>query len=362
MNKNKLTLLIDGNWLLMSRMSVLVKKFDKTNPNPVKQEASNEFETLLAKSLNVIINQFKDIDNIILMADGGSWRKKLLIPQCLQNTTYKGNRTQAIELDWDYIYKPFNKFFKKCESLGITCCRYEDCEGDDWAWYWSRRLNDDGINCIIWTSDNDIKQLIQYNSDSRAFTAWYNSKNGLYLPASINQDYTDSIEFFMRPQFLYNNILENLRHKQSNTHYEDPNKIILDKIFNGDAGDNIKPVVKYSKNNRLYKLTKKEYNAVLNHFNINTIDDLKKSYKEISQYISNLKNIKPHHIDSSDIYDMLLYNTKLVWLHEETIPETLIAAMNQFEYKYYDVDYIRSNYTILLDDDVDVMNIFESIK
>ena len=163
----------------MSRMSVLIKKFDKNNSNPVKQAASNEFETLLAKSLNVIINQFKDIDNIILMADGGSWRKKLLIPQCLQNTTYKGNRTQAIELDWDYIYKPFNKFFKKCESLGITCCRYEDCEGDDWAWYWSRRLNDDGINCIIWTSDNDIKQLIQYNSDSRAFTAWYNSKNGL---------------------------------------------------------------------------------------------------------------------------------------------------------------------------------------
>ena len=71
MNKNKLTLLIDGNWLLMSRMSVLIKKFDKNNSNPVKQAASNEFETLLAKSLNVIINQFKDIDNIILMADGG---------------------------------------------------------------------------------------------------------------------------------------------------------------------------------------------------------------------------------------------------------------------------------------------------
>ena len=28
----------------------------------------------------------------------------------------------------------------------------------------------------------------------------------------------------------------------------------------------------------------------------------------------------------------------------------------------YDVDYIRSNYTILLDDNEDVMNIFESIK
>ena len=61
MNKNKLTLLIDGNWLLMSRMSVLVKKFDKNNPNPVKQEASNEFETLLAKSLNVIRKKIKTI-------------------------------------------------------------------------------------------------------------------------------------------------------------------------------------------------------------------------------------------------------------------------------------------------------------
>jgi HKD family nuclease len=56
---------------------------------------------------------------------------------------------------------------------------------------------------------------------------------------------------------------------------------------------------------------------------------------------------------------MLEYNIKLVWLNEEVIPDTAIQAMNQCEYKSFDVSYIRSNYKQLLKQDDYLQNLFE---
>ena len=75
MPKNKLTLLIDGNWLMMSRMAMYIDEFEKKNPTEQKNKAKNNLKDFMAKSINVIINRFKDIDNIILLSDGGSWRQ-----------------------------------------------------------------------------------------------------------------------------------------------------------------------------------------------------------------------------------------------------------------------------------------------
>ena len=58
---------------------------------------------------------------------------------------------------------------------------------------------------------------------------------------------------------------------------------------------------------------------------------------------------------------MLKYNTKLVWLHEDVIPDTAIIAMNQQEYKQFEVPYLRSNYKVLIGQDNDIQTLFDSI-
>ena len=58
---------------------------------------------------------------------------------------------------------------------------------------------------------------------------------------------------------------------------------------------------------------------------------------------------------------MIAYNTKLVWLNESTIPDTIIQFMNQQEYKRFDVGYLRSNYKVLVKENDDIQNLFESI-
>ena len=75
MANSKLTLIIDGNWLLMSRLSVLNNRFADDN------ELVNELKLLLIKSIKLVLKTFTSVDNIIIVADGGSWRNNLKIPE-----------------------------------------------------------------------------------------------------------------------------------------------------------------------------------------------------------------------------------------------------------------------------------------
>ena len=186
---NRLTLLVDANWLLQSRAAVMMKNFEMGLPNISKEQSKDELKELLARSICVILNRFPCIDNIVVVADGGSWRKQLPIPSQLVDTTYKGNRTQDSKIDWQYVYGALNDVLKNLKSVGITVSQYNQIEGDDWIWYWSRRLNSDNINCLIWSSDNDLKQLIQIDGSSNElcnhnpFLSLYHTVNALVLPS-----------------------------------------------------------------------------------------------------------------------------------------------------------------------------------
>ena len=362
-SKNKLTLLIDGNWLMMSRMPLFIKEFDKNHNELVKEHASLKLQEQMAKSIGVILNRFKEIDNVVFIADGGSWRKQLAIPKILssKDTTYKGNRQQSIELDWSYIYKAFNNLFKNCKDLNITCSQSFNCEGDDWVWYWSRRLNASGINCIIWSSDNDLKQLVQYDKKHNSFTAWYNDKNGMFFSDDLKEPELDPLDFFLLPQKQTPYLFESFKNNVNlNVNYVHPFDIVIDKIFQGDSGDNIKPVLQYTKNNRTYKLTKKEFNEIIKNYNITSIGSLEAHQNDRSKYISN--KYKNYNVKYQDVNEMISYNIQLVWLNESIIPETIIMDMNRVEYKtQLDIDYIRSNYRVLLDKDQTIESIFDSI-
>ena len=133
--KSKCSLIIDGNWLLMSRLSVLNNRF-KT-----EKELCQELKLLMLKSIDVVLRQFPIIDNIIFVSDGGSWRNKIEIPQFLQleGVEYKGNREKSDDINWDLIFAEFEDFMSVLSTTGITVCREQYIEGDDWCWYWRIR-------------------------------------------------------------------------------------------------------------------------------------------------------------------------------------------------------------------------------
>lgn len=356
--KNKCTLIIDGNWLLQSRMAVMINEFSTTVPESQRRCSQDELQNRLAYSIIKMLNRFPCIDNIILVTDGGSWRKKLPVPTSIQSTVYKGNRTKSEEIGWSNIFNALNNLTKHCQEIGITTSQFIDVEGDDWCWYWSRRLNDEGTHCIIWSIDNDLKQLIQVFGG--AFTAWYNDRNGLYLHKSLEEQPIDDVDFFLtsKPE---SPILEELKRKSGKVTYIDPSDIILDKIICGDNSDNIKPVVRYVKNGRNRRMSEKEWLTLANQLNIKNIIDFKKKEKDVINYIIN----KYHQLNLKydTLHEHIEYNMRLVWLDQSQIPETVQAKMCELEYKLFDLSQIRNNANMLsgLHPENQIEQIFENI-
>ena len=359
MRKNRCTLIIDGNWLLISRFSVINGGFEKTSSNLVKEQSKKELQELMARSITVVLNRFPIIDNVILVTDGGSWRKQLPIPNSIANVTYKGNRSQTTELDWSYIYGALTALSEKCKSVGMTVANHSSIEGDDWVWYWSRRLNSEGTSCIIWSSDNDLKQLVQTDIDTCAFTAWYNDKNGMWFNDGLKDNYDDPIEYFMQPMTVKSPIYEELQKYTKNVSYIQADDIVMEKIICGDAGDNIKSVAKVCKGKKTYKVSQKIWNDIKEELNIESLNDF---FKYRSNIVSSIIAQKKFcDCCSNDINEMIDYNIKLVWLNENVIHETIVLYMNQCDYKVTDTNYIKSNYKVLCETNNEIEEIFNTI-
>lgn len=357
--KNKCTLLIDGNWLLLSRFSVVGQGFNIDLDEHVKECSKHELQDLMAKSISIVLNRFNIIDNVILVTDGGSWRKQLPIPKVIENVTYKGNRSTAKEHDWKYIYSALSDLSEHCKEQGIVVSNHSSIEGDDWIWYWSRRLNEEGTSCIIWSSDNDLKQLVQVDNSTMAFTAWYNDKNGLFLHTNMCENYVDDLDFFMSPIKVKSPILEDIIKSSKSVNYINPDEIVMEKIICGDAGDNIKSIAKIVSGSKTYKVSAKMWNEIKNKFSITTLDEFFKLKQDIINSILSLK--KFNNCIYNDLSDMFDYNIKLVWLNETIIPETIIMYMNQLEYNIADTSYIRSNFKTLCKKDTEIEAIFDSL-
>ena len=358
LTRNKLTVLVDGGFLLVSRAFAFEKGFTVTNSAAQKRAAAAGFKETMSQTLAKILNQFPEADNIILMSEGGSWRKNLPIPSQLEGTTYKGHREKRVEIDWNAIYKAYNEFVRNCEVAGITCSQHSTIEGDDWAWYWSRRLNEQGINVLIWTSDCDLKQLVQVHNNS--FTAWYNDKAGLVLPECMKWD-DDPIECMLNPPYQ-NEVSCKMVHRLKNVTYINPDLIVINKVLCGDAGDNIKACVRFKKNNRTYRFADSDYKRFMERTNISSVNEFIKRADDTATTISSIPKFEQQGATADKIREMIDYNLRLVWLNEAVIPETVTTAMVQFEYKIFNVADLKHNHKLLMGQNTDIENIFAGIN
>ena len=325
MPKSKLTLIVDGNWLLMSRLSVLNNRYVD------EFELNQELKLMLIKSINVVLRTFTDIDNVIFVADGGSWRNSVDIPDYLydektsedQSVEYKGNRIRSTDINWDLLFESYGEFITTLQSCGITACQEQGVEGDDWCYHWSTYLNSQGTNCIIWTKDNDLKQLVNIDSN-KCFTVWWNNTNGLFVKDFPEEEFN----FLFNTEFNINeDLLNTLIHKSGEVNKINPSEIVVDKIIRGDAGDNIYPIIlrkAKTNSNRLFKVATKDIDYSLNY----------KDEKAVYKYIHNLINSK-NYVDrinksEKDILDHFQYNRKLVALEKESYPQEILDIFEKY--------------------------------
>lgn len=337
----KLTLIIDGNWLLMSRLSIAYKvdqKYDGTDSTTF----FNSFQKTLLHSIEIVLHHFKEIDNIIFVADGGSWRNKVDLPDFLKksNIEYKGNRVKSDEIDWDAVFHSFDELLSILNRTGIQVYKEPSIEGDDWCYYFSRKLNNENTNCIIWSKDKDLTQLVNINSDF-CFTTCWDKSSGFVFPYYNDDD----INYLMNASYnenynIYSSIVKNEKVTSIN-----PKAIVVEKILKGDAVDNIQPVLlrnaKNPKSTKKFRIATKDIDTSLNVY-----DD-----KAVEQYFQHLLTL-PLYQDKvekemKDILDHFKYNRTLVSLNEKSYPQHILDIM-----KSHSIQHISTN----IDEAMNIVN------
>lgn len=322
---NELTLIVDGNWLLMGSMYVHSSHFKVSNSDKAKENGVAKLCQHMYDQTMMTYN-ILGCDNVVVVSDGGSWRKTLEKPT-FHEEDYKGNRSKETELDWTYIYKAMDQYKAMMSDNGFLTCFEYQVEGDDWVWYWTNYLHKQGINCIIWTSDQDLQQLIRSGD---AVVAWYNNKK-LVLDDSLNPS-QDILTALMSPIYVVP-CIDRIR---TTKEYIKPAEIVIGKILNGDSGDNIMSIIRYKKGDRTYKLSSSDIKAMRSSIELNSFESCVENKERIADYITEHKKFKDYGFSKDDIMAMIEYNTKLVWLDKSSYPDDIIKKLAPY-YKQYKV-------------------------
>lgn len=324
---SKLTLIIDGNWLLISRLAVLRNKY------PDIDSLTHNLKLLLIKSINSMLRSLPEVDNIIFVADGGSWRTDIPIPYFLkkQGISYKGTREKSDDFDWDKFFAEFESFITDIKTYSnITVSRSYKVEGDDWCWWWSNILNNDNTNVIIWSADKDLTQLVKTNKETGVFTCTLYTR-GKNTVVSVDERVSDDISFSMmltNPFFVENsNILSQINNKATKINKINPLFVPLDKMFRGDGSDNILPPIKRITNTgKEFRLSVKQLDSSMNIWDDNVIHNF-------VDEVYNDKKFKNKTIVNEDVaLEHLLYNRTLVTLNEQSYPNDILNIMSEQNY------------------------------
>lgn len=333
------TLLIDGNYFLHSRLFVLPRK-----KNERLLESEDSRSQLMRKLCIDFASEVRKmnpfVDQIVMAIDSKSWRKDLF-----PDANYKGTRTHDDSVDWNSVFEIYSEFQQILAKKGVIIHQINGAEADDVLFGWSTQLNNEGSNCIVWTGDRDLIQLVNYNEATDAYTLWYyNSKRKLIAFEGFNDiinkeqasDISNDDLLFNMSQGLS---VSGLAKKELNTWIQ-KNKVTVDeincddfiftKILQGDKSDNIAAVVQWTKKSKSgkilnYSITEKQANKILDQYKKeegNFTIDLFFNKTQVDKIVDIIYRVTGQS-DPQEIKIRFNQNLDLMLLHYNTIPDPI---------------------------------------
>lgn len=348
MKLGKHTLIIDGNYFVHSRLFVL--------PRPKKEQLLGDrdgqeqfMRKLCIDFASEVRKMTPFVDQIVVAVDSKSWRKDLF-----PTAEYKGTRVADSSVNWENVFNVYTEFQDILAKQGVIIHKVPGAEADDILFGWSTQLNNEGKNCIVWTGDRDLIQLVNYNEATDAYTLWYyNSKRKLLafegFETLINKSNdveisNDDLLFNMGSADVLNSQLKgdfiNWIAKNG-VEIEEINcdDFIFSKILQGDKSDNIQSVVSWTKRTstgsiRNYSITEKqaiqileEYRKIEGNFHIDHF------FSEVQ--VKTIVDMIHAVVGKSTIDEIRLrfnQNLDLMLLHYNTIPGGIQKAIyNEIE-------------------------------
>ena len=348
MKLGKHTLIIDGNYFVHSRLFVL--------PRPKKEQLLGDrdgqeqfMRKLCIDFASEVRKMTPFVDQIVGAVDSKSWRKDLF-----PTAEYKGTRVADSSVNWENVFNVYTEFQDILAAQGVIIHKVPGAEADDILFGWSTQLNNEGKNCIVWTGDRDLIQLVNYNEATDAYTLWYyNSKRRLLAfegfenlinkPNEVEIS-NDDLLFNMGSADVLNNQLKGdfiSWIAKNGVEIEEINcdDFIFSKILQGDKSDNIQSVVSWTKRTstgsiRNYSITEKQaiqilekYREIEGNFHIDHFF----SEEQVKTIVDMIHEV----VGKSTIDEIRLrfnQNLDLMLLHYNTIPNGILKAIyNEIE-------------------------------
>ena len=339
MRLGKHTLLIDGNYFIYSRLFVMPK------PSSGKlledDKSKGQFMRKLAIDFASEIRKMQPfVDRIVLAIDSKSWRKDLF-----PDAEYKGTRVQNETVCWEGVYQIYEEFKTVLAKQGVIVEQIPGAEADDILFAWSTYLNANGKNCIVWTGDRDLIQLVDYSKATDGYTLWYyNTKKKLMVFEGFNKMIASDIDDRTQDDddLLFNlssktAFLEKMRMdvmdwiKKNGIDVEEINcdHFIFQKILTGDKSDNIKSVVSWVKGGRTYSITQKQADKILDQYlkeEETFVIDHMFSDAQVDKIVDIIYRVV-NNSSKSQIKTRFNQNLDIMLLHHNTIPEPIQEQM-----------------------------------
>lgn len=339
MKLGKHTLIIDGNYFLHSRLFVLPRPKGEQLLG-TKDSQANLMRKLCIDFASELRRMSGFVDQVVIAVDDKSWRKDLF-----PDAQYKGTRTYDDSINWAGVFSTYKAWQDILQKQGVVIHQVKGAEADDVMFGWSTQLNNEGKNCIAWTGDRDLIQLVNYNQATDAYTLWYyNSKRKLIafegFEKVLNERATDKMS---NDDLMFNMNSNTVMHdqmKQNLTDWSLKNSVsieeincddfIFTKILQGDKSDNIKSVVSWTKTAKSgkimnYSITEKNAFKILDQYKeihgSFSIDDFfnKESVDSIVEVIHKVIGKST----LSEIKGRFNQNLDLMLLHFNTIPDPI---------------------------------------
>lgn len=241
----KATLIVDGNWILQTRLFIFKKfriKYGTSIALFDTKEEMAEFTETMINSYHNILNQFTNIaDDVIWVSDKGSWRKEVIkLGKDTDEPSYKKNHIKDETVNWDNLFKCYSDFLDVIErDFNVTTAIHNNVEGDDWIASYSDLVYKTK-SAIIISRDADLHQLVKCDEnkyvivcDTHNFFMSRDMRNKLFDNIKSDDDFLDFTPFKIEETHIMN---------QANSFIIDPALLVLKKIVFGDISDNISPM------------------------------------------------------------------------------------------------------------------------
>jgi len=282
MKLGKHTLIIDGNYFVHSRLFVLPRPKGKDAALLGDRDGQEQFMRKLCIDFASEVRKMTPfVDQIVVAVDSKSWRKDLF-----PDAAYKGTRVPDNSVNWSNVFETYEEWQTILAKHGVIIHKVPGAEADDILFGWAAQLNNEGKNCIVWTGDRDLIQLVDYNNATDAYTLWYYNSKRKLLAFPGFQDLLESAGSgeMSNDEMLFNmssDAVTTDRLKEDFTAWVLKNSVtieeincddfIFSKILQGDKSDNIRSVVMWSKTGasgkiRNYSITEKHATKILERY------------------------------------------------------------------------------------------------